>query len=114
MSTWVLVLGALLGLGVFLLVSELIPAGPRVGAALARLGEQGAAPGGPTRTAPLTHRMGRALARALPWLPVPSADLALLNQDRSAWLASKVTCGLLGLAAPVLVAAAAGRSAGTR
>ena len=104
MSNWVLVLGALLGLGAFLLVSELIPAGDRVSAALARLGEQeaGAASPPPAR---LTHRMGQGLARAFPWLPVPSADLALLNQDRSAWLASKVACGLLGLAAPVLVTA---------
>ena len=104
MSNWVLVLGALLGLGVFLLVSELIPAGDRVSAALARLGEQeaGAASPPPAR---LTHRMGQGLARAFPWLPVPSADLALLNQDRSAWLARKVACGLLGLAAPVLVTA---------
>ena len=104
MSNWVLVLGALLGLGVFLLVSELIPAGDRVGAALARLGEQDAG-GAEPPPARITHRMGRGLARALPWLPVPSADLALLNQDRSAWLASKVACGLLGLAAPVLVTA---------
>jgi Flp pilus assembly protein TadB len=104
MSNWVLVLGALLGLGVFLLASELIPAGDRVGAALARLGEQEAG-GAEPPPARITHRMGRGLARALPWLPVPSADLALLNQDRSAWLASKVACGLLGLAAPVLVTA---------
>jgi Flp pilus assembly protein TadB len=104
MSNWVLVLGALLGLGVFLLASELIPAGDRVGAALARLGEQEAG-GAEPPPARITHRMGRGLARALPWLPVPSADLALLNQDRSAWLAGKVACGLLGLAAPVLVTA---------
>jgi Flp pilus assembly protein TadB len=103
-SSWVLVLGAVLGLGVFLLVSELVPAGDRVGAALARLGEQDAGTAAPP-PARLTHRMGRRLAAACPWLPVPSADLALLNQDRSAWLASKVACGLLGLAAPVLVTA---------
>src|ERR1700722_3135123 len=104
MSNWVLVLGALLGLGVFLLVSELIPAGVRVGAALERLGEQDAGPSGPPPVR-LSHRLGRGLADALPWLPVPTADLALLNQDRAAWLASKVACGLLGLAAPVLVTA---------
>ena len=102
MSNWALILGALLGLGVFLLASELIPAGDRVGAALARLGEPEAGEADPP-PARVTHRMGRGLARAAPWLPVPSADLALLNQDRSAWLASKVGCGLLGLAAPVLV-----------
>ena len=101
MSNWVLIVGALLGLGVFLLVSELVPAGARVGAALQRLGQQDAGPAGapPER---LSRRLGRGLAEALPWLPVPAADLALLNQDRAAWLASKVACGLLGLAAPVL------------
>ena len=104
MRNWALVLGALLGLGVFLLASELIPAGDQVGAALARLGEREA--GGADRPpARVTHRMGRGLARAAPWLPVPSADLALVSQDRSAWLASKVACGLLGLAAPVLASA---------
>jgi Flp pilus assembly protein TadB len=103
-SNWVLILGAVLGLGVFLLVSELIPAGAQVGAALDRLGQQdvGLAAPPPAR---LTHRMGRALAEAVPWLPVPAADLTLLNSDRSAWLASKVACGLLGLAAPVVVTA---------
>jgi Flp pilus assembly protein TadB len=103
-SNWVLVLGAVLGLGVFLLVSELIPAGDRVSAALSRLGEQDAGVAQPPPARRL-HRMGRKLAEVFPWLPVPSADLALLNQDRSAWLASKVACGLLGLAAPVLVTA---------
>jgi Type II secretion system (T2SS), protein F len=111
MTTWVIVLGGLLGLGVFVLISELLPAGPRVGAALARLGEQAAAtgasggPGAPARPAPVTHRMGRALSGALPWLPVPRADLSLLNQDPAAWMASKVACGLLGLATPVLLGA---------
>jgi hypothetical protein len=105
MNTWVIVLGGVLGLGVFVLVSELLPAGPRVTAALARLGEQGAAAGTPAGSGPVAHRMGRALSGAAPWLPVPSADLALLNQDPAAWLASKVTCGLLGVATPVLLGA---------
>src|SRR5262249_33462792 len=34
---------------------------------------------------------------ALPWLPVPAADLALLGQDAEQWLTSKVTYGLVGL-----------------
>ena len=39
----------------------------------------------------------------MPWLPVPAADLALLGQDRERWFASKIICGLTGLAAiPVL------------
>jgi Flp pilus assembly protein TadB len=31
------------------------------------------------------------------------ADLALLGKDRDAWIASKVACGLLGLAVPLLL-----------
>jgi Flp pilus assembly protein TadB len=34
---------------------------------------------------------------ALPWLPVPAADLALLGQNTEQWLTSKVTYGLVGL-----------------
>lgn len=104
MSAWVVVIGALTGLGVFVVVSELIPAGPRVDAALERLSQPGRVAGeAHTGAIPVTYRLGRRLSEALPWLPVPSADLALLGQDRSAWLASKVACGLLGLAAPVLL-----------
>lgn len=43
-------------------------------------------------------RLARHLDGVAPWLPVPAADLALLGQDRASWLASKITCGLLGLA----------------
>jgi len=114
-SAWLAVCGALAGLGVFVAVSELIPAGYRVGAALERLGQNerqaampvsdsGFARPGSSRPG-LSRRLGQRLALAAPWLPVPSADLALLGQDRAAWLASKVTCGLLGVAAPVLLTA---------
>jgi Flp pilus assembly protein TadB len=103
--TWVIVVGALIGLGVFLMISELMPSGSRMDAALARLGQEA----GPAAAAPPAgqgrHRLGEWLARAAPWLPTPSADLALLGQDRAEWLASKVMSGLLGLALPVLFSA---------
>ena len=102
MNAWVLIIGALVGLGVFVAVSELVPAGSRVDAALERLNQPGGPPDASTRQASVTYGLGQRLADALPWLPVPSADLALLGQDRAAWLASKVTCGLIGLAAPAL------------
>ncbi|HEU5418597.1 MAG TPA: type II secretion system F family protein [Streptosporangiaceae bacterium] len=115
MSAWIAVCGALAGLGVFVAVSELIPAGHRISAALERLGQAdspAAVPVSDPRLAGpwlpgsgLSRRLGRRLAVAAPWLPVPSADLALLGQDRAAWLASKVTCGVLGVAAPVLLTA---------
>jgi hypothetical protein len=100
-SVWVIVTGALVGLGAFVAVSELIPSGARMDAALERLNRPGSAslPG----RDPVTYGLGRRLAQALPWLPVPTADLALLGQDRAVWLASKVTCGLIGLAIPPLL-----------
>jgi Flp pilus assembly protein TadB len=103
-STWWIVIGALAGLGVFLIVAELLPSAVRIDAALERLGQAGD-PAAAAEQPSLTSRLGQQLAAALPWLPMPSADLALLGQDRAAWLASKVTCGLLGLAAPVLLTA---------
>lgn len=106
MNTWVVLIGGLAGLGVYLAVAELMPAGPRIDAALERLGEADARAAWQAAGAPRpAGRLGRRVAGALPWLPVPSADLAILGQDRAAWVASKVTCGLLGLAAPVLLTA---------
>jgi pilus assembly protein TadC len=99
-NPWVIASGILGGLGIFLLAREIIPAPARLDAALARL-DSAAAPG---RRASLALRLARRISAELPWLPVPSADLALLGQDRDAWIASKVTCGLLGLAVPPLLA----------
>jgi Flp pilus assembly protein TadB len=57
--------------------------------------------GGGGRRAGLAARIGA----ALPWLPSPGPDLALLGQDRESFLASKITCGFAGLATvPVLSA----------
>jgi hypothetical protein len=95
-SLWVIVAGALGGLGIFVAVRELAPAPARLDAALARL-DSAAPPGGRTS---VPRRFARRIAAELPWLPVPSADLALLGQDRDAWIASKIICGLIGLAVP--------------
>ena len=96
MSVWVVVAGALGGLGIFLVVRELIPAPDRLDAALARM-DSAPAPG---RRTSVSLRLARHISAELPWLPGPAADLALLGQDRDAWIASKITCGLLGLALP--------------
>jgi len=101
----VVLAGTVAGLGVFLIVSELVPGRTSLDAALARLGGAGHAPLPSLRSVP-----GRA-ASALPWLPAPAADLALLGQDREKWLASKIVCGLVGLGivpACAVVLAAAG------
>jgi hypothetical protein len=96
MSVWVVIAGVLGGLGIFLVVRELIPAPARLDAALARL-DSAPAPG---RRTSVSLRLARHISAELPWLPTPTADLALLGQDRDTWIASKITCGLLGLAVP--------------
>lgn len=102
MNLWVIAAGILGGLGVFLAVRELVPAPSRLDAALARLDLGAALEPGPG-PAP-AGRLARAVASELHWLPVPAADLALLGKDRASWIASKVGCGLLGLALPPLLA----------
>jgi len=100
MNTWLIVAGIVTGLGCWLAISELIPAGPSLRAALDRLDAGGSSAGGEAR---LAARIGRRLPAALPWLPVPARDLRLLGQDPADWLASKVSCGFIGLAlVPVL------------
>lgn len=104
MSIEIVAAGVLVGLGFFLVLRELVPAVTRLDAALARLAV------GPTESArqPLAarrtarERLGRRLQFAAPWLPVPITDLALLGQEPDSWLASKITCGLVGLVLPLL------------
>ena len=92
MNIFVIIAGALGGLGVYLVISQLLPAPAHLDSVLARI--QG--------TAVIEHEVTsiRSVARHLnsqSWLPVPVTDLALLGQDREQWMVSKVTCGLLGL-----------------
>jgi len=101
MSLWLVAGGLLAGLGCWLLVRELIPAGPSLRAALDRLDTDRAKDDQVTLPARLGHR----LTAAAPWLPVPVSDLRLLGQDPADWLASKVSYGFAGLAlVPVLSA----------
>lgn len=101
MSSWLIAAGVLAGLGCWLAVSELIPAGPGLRAAIDRLDSAS----GARDAVSLPVRLGRRLAAAAPWLPVPAKDLRLLGQDPADWLASKVTLGFAGLAlVPVLSA----------
>jgi len=85
--------GAVAGLGVFAAVAQLMPAAPRLDAALARI--HAAAPGEPELSG-FRLSLSR-FAAAMPWLPVPAADLALLGQDRERWFSNKIICGLAGL-----------------
>jgi pilus assembly protein TadC len=102
MSLWVIAGGVLAGLGVFLAVRELVPAPPRLDAALARL--DAGTGSDPAASAGRSGTTARRIAAELSWLPVPAADLALLGKDRAGFVASKVACGLLGLAFPALLA----------
>jgi Flp pilus assembly protein TadB len=94
MSVWLIAAGLLAGLGCWLAISELIPAGPSLRAAIDRLDSGG----GAANTGSLPVRLGRRLAAATPWLPVPIKDLRLLGQDPGDWLASKISLGLAGVA----------------
>ena len=103
MNPLVIAAGVLAGLGVFTAVCQLVPAGPRLDAALARINAAGSVPA----SLPPVRALAARAAAAMPWLPVPSADLALLGQDRERWLATKVVSGLTGLAViPALSAVA--------
>jgi Flp pilus assembly protein TadB len=115
MNLWVIAAGLLAGLGAWLAVRELVPAGPSLRAAVGRLeaartadlaglASAGDGTGGLAGRAAI-RKMAAALAAALPWLPVPAADLRLLGQDRGSWLASKLAFGLAGLAAIPVVSA---------
>jgi len=88
----VIVSGTLIGLGVFVAVIQLVPARPSLDAALARIGGTTGIEADLTSMRTLGRQVG-----ALPWLPVPAVDLALLGQDREQWLTNKVTYGLIGL-----------------
>jgi len=94
MSVWLIAAGVLAGLGCWLAISELIPAGPSLSAAIARLDSGG----GYQDAASLRVRLGHRLAAAMPWLPVPVTDLRLLGQDPGDWLARKISLGFAGVA----------------
>lgn len=93
MTPLIIIPGVLVGLGLFILVSHLVPGRARLDAALTRIAGTGAS-AQRVEVPPL-----RALSRRLgSWLPVPKADLALLGQDQEQWLTTKIVLGLSGLA----------------
>jgi len=93
-NVWAIAAGILGGLGIFLIARELVPAPARLDAALARL-DQGAPD--PGRSAEPAGRPAGKLARRI--------ATELLGKDRESWIASKVGCGLLGLACPLALSA---------
>ena len=95
MSLWLIVAGLLAGMGCWLLISEFLPAGPSLRAAIERLDGEATTAGPP---GPVRIRAASSFSRAVPWLPEPSADLRLLGQDPADWWAAKLGIGILGLA----------------
>ena len=99
--------GAAVGLGVFLVVREAVPATPALGPALRRLHQ-------PTGHRP-AHRArrrggwtGSGLAR---WLRPPHRQLALLDQTPEQYALSLLLSALVGLAAPTCSASRCSSSA---
>ena len=92
MNLFVILAGSCVGLGIFVAISQLVPARPSLDAALARIHGIAAGQADPLSIRSIGRRVG-----ALSWLPVPETDLALLGQDREQWLTSKVGYGLAGL-----------------
>jgi Flp pilus assembly protein TadB len=103
----VLLLGALAGAGLSLVVAQLVPAAPDLGAALARLSQQ-------RRPLPelvgkgLRDRLGYALLAhggALPGLRPPVRELAIVRMQTHEWLGEKVLLAVVGLAFPPFLTA---------
>lgn len=88
-----LAIGALAGTGLLLLVNELLPATPALGAALNRLH--------PELTRERTPAVG-VLTRWLRQFPVPRESLALLGRTTGQYYTSLVVAALAGLALPVV------------
>jgi len=114
MIVMVALAGALIGLGLYVLINELRPAPPRLDAVLDRLDNTGTAAEPPSPSSSLLQAVAGPLAGRLAGpggLPVPHADLDLLGQTPQRFMLNKLGCLLLGLAlpaAPTLVAAASG------
>ncbi len=98
MNIWIAAAGITAGLGVFVLVREILPGTPRLDAALDRLDAGAGTSWAPDGSEPAARQTARRLAAAARWLPAPGLDLAMLGQDRESWIASKIICGTVGLA----------------
>jgi Flp pilus assembly protein TadB len=103
----VLLLGALAGAGLTLVVAQLVPAPPDLGAALARLSQQRRSPpevAGKGLRETLGHSL---LARGgtLPGLRPPMRELAIVRVQPHEWLGEKVLLAVVGLAFPPFLTA---------
>ena len=104
-----LLAGALLGLGVVLLVARIMPAEPDLAEALNRLTPARGRPNalGPVGTAKGKERIGVWAIKSLPqamWVRTPTRELALLRIPQSRFYGDKIVMALMGLVIPPLLA----------
>jgi Flp pilus assembly protein TadB len=103
----VLLLGALAGAGLTLVVAQLVPAQPDLGAALGRLSQQRRPPPELDGKGP-RDRLGRVVlahAGTLPGLRPPVRELAIVRIQPHEWLGEKVLLAVVGLAFPPVLTA---------
>ncbi|MEU8114769.1 type II secretion system F family protein [Micromonospora sp. NPDC048947] len=91
--------GAGIGLGVFLVVRELVPATPALGPALRRLHQP---PGTGRLDAPASRRLDW-LTGMSRWLRPPQMQLALIDQTSEQYALSVLLSALIGLATPTVL-----------
>lgn len=101
--------GALIGLGVALIVARLVPAEPDLADALDRLTPGRGRAGAPVPDSAATgkDRLGLWAIRALPpavWVRTPTRELSLLRIPVARFYGDKLTSALLGLLIPPLLA----------
>ncbi|GLY22482.1 hypothetical protein Misp04_22140 [Micromonospora sp. NBRC 101691] len=92
--------GAAVGLGVFLVVREMLPATPALGPALRRLHQPPTAARAATASA---ARNPEWLTGAARWLRPPHKQLALIGQTPEQYALSVLLSALIGLASPALL-----------
>ncbi|MGW0425467.1 hypothetical protein, partial [Streptomyces sp. NPDC003015] len=94
--------GATIGLGLFLVIRELVPATPALGPALRRLHQ----PPSLGRVAAPTSRQPDWLTGLARWLRPPHRQLALIGQTSEQYALSVLLSALIGLATPTLLGVA--------
>lgn len=105
--TWQLALipGLLAGLGIALVVAQLVPQQPRLADAIARLGTT-TATSTSQQQGDIEQRVGSWVHARLPELPgfsIPTKDLALVGMPVNTFLYQKARYALLGLLAPFVI-----------
>ncbi|WP_058235217.1 hypothetical protein [Devriesea agamarum] len=110
MMAFILIDGAIAGLGLTLLIYAAIPASPQLRAALSHLDGHSAsqAPGLTGDKLPIEYRLGQQIERlvtSLPGIVTPTRDLALLGLTSTAFYGRKALLSFLGFLLPIVLGA---------